>query len=76
MAQSSAKAGKPSVFKRFGRYVNDVRAEMRRVVWPSRPEVVNSSGIVVTTLLIFIVLIFALDYVSAALVQVLAKVGG
>jgi len=76
MAQTSAKAAKPNVLKRLSRYYNDVRAEMKRVVWPSRKEVINSSGIVLATLAIFIVLIFTLDYVSAALVAFLAKAGG
>jgi preprotein translocase subunit SecE len=75
MAQS-AKAAKPNVLKRLNRYYHDVRAEMKRVVWPSRKEVINSSGIVLATLAIFIVLIFALDYVSAALVAFLAQAGG
>jgi preprotein translocase subunit SecE len=76
MAQTSAKAAKPNILKRLSRYYNDVRVEMKRVVWPSRKEIINSSGIVLATLAIFIVLIFTLDYVSAALVAFLAKAGG
>ena len=76
MAQTIAKSAKPNVLKRLSRYYNDVRAEMKRVVWPSRKEIINSSGIVLATLAIFVVLIFALDYVSAALVAFLAKAGG
>jgi preprotein translocase subunit SecE len=76
MAQTSVKAAKPGALKRLGRYFNDVKAEMRRVVWPSRTEIINSSWIVVVTLAIFIVLIFGLDYVSSAVVRFLAQVGG
>ena len=76
MAQQSAKVAKPSVFKRLARYFSDVKAEMRRVVWPSRTEIINSSWIVVVTLAIFIVLIFGLAYVSSAVVRFLAQVGG
>ncbi len=76
MAQTSVKAAKPGLLKRLVRYFNDVKAEMRRVVWPSRTEIVNSSWIVVVTLAIFIVLIFGLDYVSSAVVRFLAQVGG
>ena len=76
MAQTSAKAAKPSVLKRLSRYYNDVRAEMKRVVWPNRKEIINSSGIVLATLTVFVLLIFALDSVSAALVSFLAKAGG
>ena len=76
MAQTSVKAAKPGALKRLGRYFNDVKAEMRRVVWPSRTEIINSSWIVVVTLAIFIVLIFGLDYISSAVVRFLAQVGG
>jgi preprotein translocase subunit SecE len=76
MAQTSVKAVKPNAWQRLVRYFNDVKAEMRRVVWPGRTEIINSSWIVVVTLAIFIVLIFALDEVSTVVVKFLASVGG
>ena len=76
MAQASAKASKPGAWQRFMRYLNDVRAEFRRVVWPTRKEAMNSSWIVVGTLFIFIVLVFVLDYASSALTTALARIGG
>jgi preprotein translocase subunit SecE len=75
MAQA-AKAAKLNVFAKISRYLNDVRAEMRRVVWPSRHEVVNSSGIVLTTLIIFVVLITIYDQVALFVVNTLSKIGG
>ena len=59
------RAGRPSraSFARIGTYFRDVRAEMKRVVWPTRPEVLNSSVVVVTTLIFFIVFITLIDYV-------------
>jgi preprotein translocase subunit SecE len=74
MAQTSAKAAKPNIFTRLNRYFNDVQAELRRVVWPSRKEILNSSWVVVITLAIFIVLIFLLDSVASWLIQGLAKI--
>ena len=76
MAQQSAKVAKPSVFKRLARYFSDVKAEMRRVVWPSRPEIISSSWIVVITLAIFIVLIGSFDVISKNVILFLAGVGG
>ena len=75
MAQA-AKAAKPNVFARIGRYLHDVQAEMRRVVWPSRKEVINSSGIVITTLIIFVVLILVYDQIALFIVNNLSKIGG
>jgi preprotein translocase subunit SecE len=76
MAQQSVKAAKPNMFQRLSRYFNDVRAEMRRVVWPTRAEIISSSWIVVITLAIFIVMIAAFDFLSSTLIGVLAQVGG
>jgi preprotein translocase subunit SecE len=75
MAQA-AKAAKPNVFARIGRYLTDVRAEMRRVVWPSRKEVINSSGIVITTLIIFVILILIYDQIALFIVNTLGRIGG
>ncbi len=81
----AAKAAKPvkapapastNVFSRLGRYFADVRAEMTRVVWPTRPEVFSASGIVITTLIIFIVLILVFDQISLQLVQLIGRIGG
>jgi preprotein translocase subunit SecE len=76
MAQASVKAAKPGAWQRLGRYFNDVKAELRRVVWPTRPEIIGSSWIVVITLAIFIVLIAAFDLISSTLIGVLTQIGG
>lgn len=75
MAQA-AKAARPNIFKRFTGYLHDVRAEMRRVVWPTRPEVLNLSIVVITTLLIFIVMIAVFDQVVVAIINALPVAGG
>lgn len=76
MAQGSKTASKPSVFARIGGYFRNVRTELRRVVWPSRKEVVASSGIVIVTLLFFIVFTMIVDNASSFLfIDVLARLG-
>jgi preprotein translocase subunit SecE len=57
----AVKPDKPGVFARLGQYLRDVRGEMRRVVWPGRPEVINSSVVVIVTLLFFVAFTFAVD---------------
>ena len=43
-------------------FVREVRAELRKVAWPSRAEVVNYSIIVFITLIILTAAIAALDF--------------
>jgi preprotein translocase subunit SecE len=76
MSQQSVKAAKPNAWQRLMRYFGDVGAELRRVVWPSRDEIISSSWIVVITLAIFIVMIFIFDQLSSAIIGFLAQVGG
>ena len=75
-AAKAAKSDKSNVFVRFGRYVGDVRAEMRRVVWPNRQEVLNSSLVVILTLFFFILFTLAVDTVTTSVVGFISRIGG
>jgi preprotein translocase subunit SecE len=46
-------------------YLKEVRAELRKVAWPTRDEVVRYSIIVLFTLIVLTALIFGLDWVFA-----------
>ncbi|MDY0341682.1 MAG: preprotein translocase subunit SecE [Coriobacteriia bacterium] len=76
MAQSKKGAEKPGVFKRIGKYFKDVRIELRRVVWPDRQEVLNSSMVVVATLIFFVFFTLIIDNISSyVFIDVLAGIG-
>ncbi len=45
-------------------YLTEVQGEMKKVVWPTQPEVVNSTIIVLVAVVIMGGLIFAFDYSS------------
>ena len=42
-------------------YLKNVKSELRRVVWPTKNEVINYSVVVVATLIFFGVLIYIVD---------------
>ena len=76
MSQAKKSAAKPNVFSRIGKYFTDVRTELRLVVWPSRNEVINSSIIVVVTLIFFILFTLVIDNIASfLLIDVLAGIG-
>ncbi len=54
----------------FGR---QVRAELRKVAWPTRAEVINYSIVVFMALVILTGIIFALDYAFGKFVIILFK---
>ncbi|HEX6476148.1 MAG TPA: preprotein translocase subunit SecE [Acidimicrobiales bacterium] len=43
-------------------FLREVRNELRRVAWPSRPEVINYSTVVLVTLIVLVSMIFVLNY--------------
>jgi preprotein translocase subunit SecE len=51
------------VWKDFTRFLSDVRAEMRKVVAPSRKEVEVTTTVVVITVFLFGVFFFAVDLI-------------
>tara|TARA_B100000686_G_scaffold351331_1_gene449826 strand:+ start:118 stop:417 length:300 start_codon:yes stop_codon:yes gene_type:complete len=57
-------AARPQKEERVGfrRYISEVRAELRKVAWPTRSEVVNYSIVVLTTLVIITSMIALMDW--------------
>jgi preprotein translocase subunit SecE len=51
--------------RRIATYLNEVRIELSKVLWPKRSEVVNYSTVVLTTLVFLALLIFGLNFVFA-----------
>ena len=49
-------------------YLSEVRSELRKVNWPSRHEVVNSTIVVLICVVVMTSLIFWFDYVSSKFV--------
>ena len=60
---------KPGPFRRLRNYLGDVRSEMRRVVWPSRDELMSYSVAIIAMLIVFGIVIWLVDTgIVAALV--------
>lgn len=60
---ANGKPAKPGMWTRFKNYVKAVRTEMQRVVWPTRPELINASLIVIGAIVFFGVFIAIIDNV-------------
>ena len=64
MAEKTAKK-KENILKRFGkgfvRFFRDTRGEMKKVVWPTRRQVLNNFIVVVVFVIIAALVIFGLD---------------
>jgi preprotein translocase subunit SecE len=86
--ERSAKRQEPGALSEFSgnalgawnnmtRFLSDVRAEMRKVVVPSRKEVKVTTSVVIITVFIFGVFFFVVDWIfNIGIHQLLLKLGG
>lgn len=75
MAEQSAKKApekksdkkKPGFFARVSRFARDLRSETKKVVWPSKKQVINNTGIVLVVMAVVGAGIWIIDWVFAFL---------
>ncbi len=76
MAEKTAKK-KPNIFKRIGsaivRFFRDTRGEMKKVVWPSKKQVLNNLAVTAGFVLFSAVFIYLLDTIFGFLLQLLVN---
>lgn len=72
------KAGKPNIFVRMGksikRFCKDFKGEIKKIQWPGGKEVLKSSCVVLLTVVVIGLAIFAIDWVLSEGLKLLMKV--
>jgi len=64
MAQTGravARAKRPGVFARAGRFLKEARAELKKVQWPNRKETVVFTGVVILSVVVVSTAIWIID---------------
>ena len=56
---------KPNVFARFGRFLREVVAELRKVIWPTRNQMVTYTIVVIVFVVFMVALVGVLDLLFA-----------
>ena len=72
----SDKDNKPGVFKRLSRFFREMKAELKKVSWPSRAETIKKTGIVIVCVLIVGVIVWIFDGIANGLVNALLSLFG
>jgi preprotein translocase subunit SecE len=74
---TKAKEKKPNAFvrrfKAIGRYFREMKSELKKVVWPTRNQVIRNTIVVILVVLIVGVLIWLFDWLAAAVVKALVN---
>ena len=57
--------------KKTVEFIEDVRAEMKKVAWPERQELLGSTYVVIIISIIFTLIIFAADWLISTAINIL-----
>lgn len=75
-SKASSKAAKKDTKSSKTNFFKEVRAELKRVTWPTRQDVLRWSGVVVVALVFFSVFVFVLDnWVVTPLLLAISSLG-
>ena len=67
---------KPGFFKRAGKWFREMKSELKKVIWPSKDQLVKNSLISVGMILISSVVIWGFDEIAQLLVKALLTLAG
>ena len=67
---------KPGIGKRLGRFFRELKAELKKVSWPSRAETLKKTGIVIRCVLIVGVIVWIFDGIANGLINALLSLFG
>ena len=67
---------KPRWYKRFWAFIKDARAELKKVTWPSKAEVVNTTIVVVILTVFFGFYLFFMDIIFSWVISQIKSLFG
>ena len=66
---------KPNFFVRIGQKLKETFSELKRVTWPTFGKALKATGVVLVIVLIFLIVITAVNYGFTALLELLTGLG-
>ncbi len=74
MAEANKEAkGFKKFFSSIGRLFRDLKSEFKKIVWPSKKQVINNTLIVIAAILVIGAFIWGLDALLSLIVSALAN---
>jgi preprotein translocase subunit SecE len=64
-AKSKKDTTKVGLFGRIGRFIREVIAELRKVIWPTRKELLTYTTVVIVFVAVITAIVVGMDYVFA-----------
>ena len=66
---------KPNIFVRMGKKIKETFSELKRVTWPTIPNALKSTGIVIVIVVIFLILMTLINIGFTELLELLTSLG-
>ena len=66
---------KPNIFVRIGRKLKETFMELKRVTWPTIPQALKATGVVIVVVLIFLVVATGFNFGFSKLLELLTSLG-
>lgn len=60
-----------SIFAKIKKFFLDQKSETKKIVWPSKKQVINNTGVVLAVVLVFAVVLGGFDWALSAVVKLL-----
>lgn len=74
--QSAAVEEKPNLIQRVRDFYEEVMAEMKKVTWPTRPDLITSTKVTLFLIAVMTVIMFGYDNLLGAVVMLLLSIAG
>ena len=71
--EKKQKEKKPKKNGGFGKYFRDLKGEFKKIVWPSKKQIINNTIVVIVAIIVCGVFIWAMDLGLSALMDLFLK---
>ena len=70
------KQSKPGIFQRVGKWLKEMKSELKKVQWPSRKQTINNTLIVIACVIVVGIFIWIFDFIATGAIQGLISLAG
>ena len=70
------KQSKPGIFERVGKWLKEMKSELKKVQWPSRKQTINNTMVVIACVVVVGIFIWIFDFVATGAIQGLISLMG
>lgn len=67
---------KPGFFARIGKWLKEMKVELKKVVWPTRKQTVNNTLIVIACVIVVGIFIWIFDYLAGSVIDIIISLLG